>query len=321
MKSFCIVFFIFLIGACTVKKATFGERTLFMEPNSNAVTLINAVSSNTNQAGRHICMMMAARNADGKQFINYYLSDWMDRDSSFRWQVHYSENLVFDATKTFPMVTIPEVKDTLDREWYWSMDRKKMKLEAKWKEEEAANYRFSYHVNDSFYVKSADKQNRIDVIDPVYGLLKANKISRHGEPVSVYISVIHDFDSLLKRFKGHTLMWLDAYLTGYGSVKTMQAIHSSGSMQTVFFLRNNEKERLWSLSKSGNDWKSVATCKLYPLLFKLQTNEAGIDFNIEPLRFDQEIRRKTSSFWMGAVAVKSGKQMIGKGNMYIFSIK
>lgn len=320
MRPVYIIFLAFFSGACMVKKPSSGERSLFMEPNSNAVTLINTIPLNQT-GGRHVCMMMASRNAAGRQFINYYLSDWTAIDTSFRWQVHYAGNLQFDDTRTFPIVTIPDVRDTLNREWYWSMDRSKMKLEAKWKDEGAANYRFNYTVNDSFRVREVDKQNRIAAIDPIQGMLRADGTSRHGEPVSIYISVIHDFDSLLKRFKGQTLVWIDGQLTGYGHVKTLQAIQPSGSMQTVFFMRDTEMERSWHLSEPFYYWKSKTTGRSYPLMFKLVSDVAATEFSIEPFCFDQEINRKTSSFWMGAIAIKEKGRHIGKGNMYVFSIK
>ncbi len=311
------------ISACAYTKPVKSELPLFMEANSSKLYLINTLPTSPSEADVHWCLMASALSGKATQTLHYYLSTWQKKDSVFKWQTHYVPDVPRDETQTFPIATAWRAPDTLTAQWEWELNRTQFKLITSLDKTERSTYTITYPKRDSLPLHCLDQAHAIYAVETMPALFKVKGTHQHGIPVMITISVFNSLDALLQRYKGQTLVWLDAWLPGQGALSFFQVITPSGEVQPIFFKGYQEQTQALVTVLPHSNWMSSTTQKTYPLAFEVELPQVQTTLRIMPKVLNQEINQKQSSFWMGAVSVrdKFSNIELGSGNLYVFSSK
>jgi hypothetical protein len=323
MKALVILISIAISGfisACIWHKAKPNEKVLFVENNKTSFYIISSIPNQFTEADPHFCLLMVADVKNGKQSLRYYTSIYKPSDTSFTSYHYYSDSLVIDTSYQFPITSIFERIDSSNlQKWNWQLNRNKLILDAT---DKKTNFSFKAKLRyqNPFVMNQVKNQPTIFCVEAMDAKTKLDEIIRVKYSSKLFISIIKDGNLLFKTYANQYLVWVSWVLKSGQTQTNCFALNTKGETQTLF----EGASALFNLpvNETNEFWMSKSTQKNYPLYWNIKDEKTNQSYLLKPCIVNQELNFKNNSFWMGAINILdvTGKELIGKGNMYILKL-
>lgn len=337
------------LAACSGSRALPEEWPLFPDSTASKWWIVNGITTDVGGDDMHLCLLFSFSPVNGKYYTTFFSSFWWEADGTYHTGTRSADVPFLPEKKQFPILLEIPGRDSSELEWYWTLGRKRMRLQCQVRE--VAGEVLPVSVTMKLARKGAFQpletvvssgetppeavSMRSDYSNPffpaTYSLppiatdtrLPAPWKYKAGSLLSVH--AIQSGEDLLKITRNNYVGWLDLFLDNGQHLSLLYETDGKA------FFRNlghnawfpDGKLRMMPEPQFRADtsevWTSPASGKTYPTKLEVSFPEVSIFLKIRPRKPEQENGTGNNALWMGAVETVDPitGAVSGRGNMYI----
>lgn len=347
VKLFLLIAVAVVFTACSGSRALPGEEPLFPDATTQKWWLINAVTTDANGKGLHLCSLLSFTPSQGRFYTAFYTSLWEESGNAFYSGIRSSDIPFSQEKMRFPVLLEMPGKDSSELEWYWTLGRKRMRLQCEVKDAAGVVFPLTMVIKSAYkkpfqlteindpntgevamrpgYQSPFAGRRKTESLVPMAGQIRLSSPWKTIGKCRTSVQVISSGEELIDKTKDRYISWVDLYLKNGSSLSMLYETDGKSYFRSLGHAGWDANGQLLMLPEPqfGADalpsWTSPASGKTYPTQLTLHFPEGDLHLHLRPRKQEQEIGAGKSALWMGAIeAVDPATGTVtGSGNMYI----
>ncbi len=349
LKTVLLWGLIISIFACSGSRVLPEEWPLFPDTNTGKWWIVNGIATDGESNDMHLCLLFSFSPVNGKYYTTFYSSFWWEADGAYYTGTRSSDVPSLQEKRQFPVLLEIPGRDSSDLEWYWTLGRKRMRLQCEVRDNAGEIFPLTLAMKLTHKREFQPLETVIPSVDTppeaisirseyanafvpaTYSLSPITADIRMSAPwkykawSQLSVHTIQAGEVLLEKTRDQYVGWLDLFLDNGQHLSLLYETDGKAFFRNLGHNGWDAEGKLQMMPEpqfradTTTTWTSPASGKTYPTTLEVNFPEISIFLKIRPRKPDQENGTGNNALWMGAIETVDPKTgaVSGRGNMYI----